>query len=1370
MRKQFKKALTLLLTLAIMLSTVLVAVPASAATFDGNTDFMSGNYGMFIHYLASKYVDAEVNTEEYSAQWNAAVNSFDVKGFAAQARDLGVSWVTITLTQADGYYPMPMPELNAFMDNGVDYGTERDLVEELYAALEPYGIKLMLYWIPGAPDGNDAVAEKLGAAERYVNEKGELGGYLLNDTTVNNMAAIMSAVSERYGDKVAGWWIDGCYTTSANFTETYANIEAAALRAGNPDALVAFNNGTNDGDCRFAVEDYTAGEICHVWKETTIYDYTATGRWSDNGFQKHYLTFLGGDPEGHITDKGWGVPGTLYDTGTLVNHVVNNMLMPGAALTLDVAVSANGTIDVDQANQISAIKTALNNAKLGGDIRLPITFENGASPYTFVDHIVGYKLIGTSYWDDGSQIELATGSKALNGNYSLKVVPHNAVDVADSATDTRTDILLGNAWKNDIKITGNPDFSKSDFTKATGFMLRMKIDNDTSTEATHRFYINVEQSGASKATFCRGAVVYDLNGKKLSNTGNTNGVNIPKGFDGFIFIPFSGARTDAAYEPGVYEDYSNSPAKLPDLSKEYVATLVLGDAGYGGSTVYFDDIGYYTGTTDEDAWDTMRSLGYGIAYGIEQPTDGYTLPLTFEDYMYPTTSSMAISGGATNYQKFYNLPITLTAYSSEALSGNVSLKISTDTSTLKANNGGDITLLKLNTTEFTVKGIESLSTEKVKAAASDDYAYFKVRIKIPETESGEDLQMYPIIKQNGEYWVPVETPKGYNLDGTLNANVRQKGTETGIYLPSGFDGYVYMPVYRLKYSTFSDYTYAGKGNVYFEGSTYSAPELSEDFTLAFQFIRSTGNDLNKVDIYMDDISVVYPDGDFEEHVDKSFTASGTATGSVVLGDGNALRGDGSYVLNVNSAPFETGYTVMPGNPAYGTEGFVGGIVMRVKVKEAVEGATASHSFQLKFSQAGVTGTTVIRRAYAYDKNGNAMQELTGGWPNFEILAGFDGFLFIPFNPDFYAGWGVIMNNGSAGNANFGEAEGNAPVSSFVDFSKDYKMALRTEDADWAGCSLIIDDINYYTGVYYGANEVVDTEAWAVMRDIGYQILKTENQPTTHTIPLDFEGYENPFYQSKSWYKYNDTYPTVNTTNALVGSDKALSGKVSGTVTFNTDPTYEADGQFIRAETNFATFTGNSALTKEVLGSANSSVDYMLKMRIKLPAGNGKYQFYLNLKQDGVAGFTTLKSSYGYTTDGSRVNFETSDLWCYIPAGFDGTIYFSLKNAMLDLSGTRGSYASKPEEMVDLTKEFQMQLYTYGVQWKNAEVIIDDIAYEYELDVDPNGDGELNVKDVVALKRHLLSTEVIDASVADINGDGEVDIRDLIAIKNMLADL
>lgn len=346
MKKYFKRlvsaALCLALTAALLIGG---AVPASAAKYDSNTDWIAGKYGIFLHYLLERQGGGSS-----LEGWNSAVSSFDVDRFAKDINSVGASWVTITLTQSSGYFPIPMPEMENL--TGVKCGTERDLVTDLIKACEPYGIKVMLYWNPGLPQNNLAMARALGAAFRQNQGdmsigQGASGDWVLNYTAAKNVCSVLSALSERYGEKVHGWWFDGCYD-NVGFNERLAELYGEAARAGNPKTLVAFNDGIRFADCRYESENYACGETCHPYflEETSFMNYKADSRWTENGYQAHRLTFLG---------ENWGLGGTIYDTAELAKHSYDAFLKNGAALSYDVAISADGKIADEHLAQLKAV-------------------------------------------------------------------------------------------------------------------------------------------------------------------------------------------------------------------------------------------------------------------------------------------------------------------------------------------------------------------------------------------------------------------------------------------------------------------------------------------------------------------------------------------------------------------------------------------------------------------------------------------------------------------------------------------------------------------------------------------------------------------------------------------------------------------------------------------------------------------------------------------------------------------------------------------------------------------------------------------------------------------------------------------------------
>ena len=69
-------------------------------------------------------------------------------------------------------------------------------------------------------------------------------------------------LAARYGGRVKGWWIDGCYDDFLSYTPELLRLYAEAAKAGNPDSLVAMNNGVFPTCRKYGPdEDFTAGEF-----------------------------------------------------------------------------------------------------------------------------------------------------------------------------------------------------------------------------------------------------------------------------------------------------------------------------------------------------------------------------------------------------------------------------------------------------------------------------------------------------------------------------------------------------------------------------------------------------------------------------------------------------------------------------------------------------------------------------------------------------------------------------------------------------------------------------------------------------------------------------------------------------------------------------------------------------------------------------------------------------------------------------------------------------------------------------------------------------------------------------------------------------
>lgn len=318
-----------------------------------NTDwFMRAKWGVFCHYLGAAPSTAG-GAELTAAVWNARMDAFDVDGLVKQLRHVRAPYFCITLGQNSGHYCAPNATYDRFVGIQPSKCSQRDIVEDLYEALSPHGIDLLVYLPSGAPAADPVAMEKLGWEWGY--EGGWPGwgkkrtGKRLADFQLK-WEAVIREWSLRWGKKVRGWWIDGCYFADEMYRHedapNFASF-AAALKAGNPDSLVAFNPGVLvPVVCHSEHEDYTAGEISEAFP-------TCRGRWVERKGHKaqfHILSYLGS------TWCGGEAPRFPDEFAIGYTKHVNSK---GGVVTWDVPITQAGLIPQPFVDQLAAIGHAI---------------------------------------------------------------------------------------------------------------------------------------------------------------------------------------------------------------------------------------------------------------------------------------------------------------------------------------------------------------------------------------------------------------------------------------------------------------------------------------------------------------------------------------------------------------------------------------------------------------------------------------------------------------------------------------------------------------------------------------------------------------------------------------------------------------------------------------------------------------------------------------------------------------------------------------------------------------------------------------------------------------------------------------------------
>lgn len=225
----------------------------ATSTAPGNTSggraawMAQGTYGVMTHYL----ITPKGNTpEERTADLNRTVDRFDLDYYIRQFRETGADWLIFTLGQCTGYLCSPNPYLDAKAPGRT---SRRDIVLEIAQRLKGLNKRLILY-IPSQEAADPALKEIFdyaseGHADRYFE--------------------FLRHYSIKFGTLHHGWWFDSC----GPHPDDYWNKYLAAVRAGNPDAAVAFSGaefccgGPINPVCKLA--DYHAGEI-HLLEDGRI--------------------------------------------------------------------------------------------------------------------------------------------------------------------------------------------------------------------------------------------------------------------------------------------------------------------------------------------------------------------------------------------------------------------------------------------------------------------------------------------------------------------------------------------------------------------------------------------------------------------------------------------------------------------------------------------------------------------------------------------------------------------------------------------------------------------------------------------------------------------------------------------------------------------------------------------------------------------------------------------------------------------------------------------------------------------------------------------------------------------------------------------
>lgn len=234
----------------------------------------SARWGVFCHYLAhfpGRPVDDGMTVD----RWKRQVDAFDVDGLVAQLQEIGTDYFVLTIAQRAGFACTPNKAFAEIVGTELDTSADRDLVADVGEALAPTGIRLMVY-LQASPPAGEEMAKRFHFREGLSESGFENYSRLADENPEQPLTRcqelweqVIREWSERWGERVHGWWIDGAYL---RFLEgSFGGLPnfpsyARALKAGNPQSIVAFNKGVlHAGEHKLErytiADDYTAGEL-----------------------------------------------------------------------------------------------------------------------------------------------------------------------------------------------------------------------------------------------------------------------------------------------------------------------------------------------------------------------------------------------------------------------------------------------------------------------------------------------------------------------------------------------------------------------------------------------------------------------------------------------------------------------------------------------------------------------------------------------------------------------------------------------------------------------------------------------------------------------------------------------------------------------------------------------------------------------------------------------------------------------------------------------------------------------------------------------------------------------------------------------------
>ena len=351
--------------------------------------FAKQGWGVFTHYIGYNERNSDCTRSRFKTykDWNDRVNTFNTDNYARTLHEVGANYAFFTVMQGAKYMCAPNDAFNRITgEKPGEACSERDLIADLIVSLKKYDIPLYLYYTGDGPYKDAVCGPKMGYYDREVES--------VNMPFVKNWTDVLREYAVRYGKDVHGWWIDGMFEYLGYEDPSLFSPYREAVLAGNPDAIVAYNNGVAQPDTkrpevqkylrsdmgplervraleavqdedpavfkalsnrprnsyRFSeYEDFTAGETDDFVELPPEGGMVDGSRWHVLGFLGQYINYspiwYGG---------GWNCLGSRY-SGEYMRNYVKTCNERGGVVSIDCYLFDDGTFDEAQMDVIRKI-------------------------------------------------------------------------------------------------------------------------------------------------------------------------------------------------------------------------------------------------------------------------------------------------------------------------------------------------------------------------------------------------------------------------------------------------------------------------------------------------------------------------------------------------------------------------------------------------------------------------------------------------------------------------------------------------------------------------------------------------------------------------------------------------------------------------------------------------------------------------------------------------------------------------------------------------------------------------------------------------------------------------------------------------------